>query len=164
MGRDIWPVPRWKASYTWSAYSIILLVFTQIHDFQEKPELDDPEVLYCRIPDSVLAIRIWSGGMEQYGQYCFDFFDVVQRIPVNTPDGHVITFSAPYQTPTKLVSWEAANMDKFPAGTEKYSTLEGSRLVLTRPGKIPYHFQIPRRPSAYHNGVAFVQPQAGVPY
>ena len=142
----------------------IVSIYANTDDFQEKPELDDPEVLYCRIPDSVLAIRIWSGGMEQYGQYCFDFFDVVQRIPVNTPDGHVITFSAPYQTPTKLVSWEAANMDKFPAGTEKYSTLEGSRLVLTRPGKIPYHFQIPRRPSAYHNGVAFVQPQAGVPY
>ena len=141
-----------------------IVVYANTDDFQEKPELDDPDVLYCWIPDSVLAIHIWSGSMEQYGQYCFDFFDVVQHIPVNTPDGHKISFYTPYQTPTMLVSWGAVNMDKFPAGMEKYSTLEGSHLVLMRPGKIPYHFQIPHRPSANHDGVAFVQPQAGVPY
>ncbi|KAL4071333.1 hypothetical protein V8B97DRAFT_2007299 [Scleroderma yunnanense] len=32
----------------------------------EKPRLDDNDVLYCRIPNSNLAIRVWAGGMEQY--------------------------------------------------------------------------------------------------
>jgi len=105
--------------------------------------------------------------MEQYGLYCFDFFDVVKRTPVNTPDGYVISYylDQGVSFSRELVSWETgAGMDRIPAGTEKYGAAEGSRLVLTRPGKMPYYFQIPRRPSTTHGGVVFVQPQASVPY
>jgi len=135
-------------------------------DLQEKPQLDDGDVLYCRIPDSTLTIRIWSGGMEQYGTYCLDFFDVVERTPVNTPDGYVISYHphpGVFTFSRELVSWEAAaGIDRISAGMEKYSAPEGSQLVLMRPGKVPYYFQIPRRPSG--NGIEFVQPQASVPY
>ena len=128
--------------------------YANINDLQEKPQTDDADVLYCRIPDSrVLAIRIWSDGMEQYGLYCFDFFDVVERTAMNTPNGHahlgMFAFSK------ELVSWETAvGLDRIPAGTEKYSTPEGSRLVLSRPGKMPYYFEIPPRLSGH--GVVFV--------
>ena len=106
--------------------------------------------------------------MERHRQYCFDFFDVVERGAMNTPYGYVISS---YPTPGvpaypgELVSWEIAwgwERDRIPAGLEKYSAMEGSRLVLTRPGKMPYYFEIPRRPSG--DGLVFAQAQPGVPY
>ncbi|KAL4079249.1 hypothetical protein J3A83DRAFT_4085557, partial [Scleroderma citrinum] len=126
----------------------------------------DNGILYCRIPNSNLAIRIWAGGLERYGLYCFDFFDVVERVPVNTPDGYVISYCphpGVYSFKGKLVSWETAmKVDRVPAGMEKYSAPEGSRLVLTCPGKEPYYFEIPRRP--FLPRVVFAQPQLGIPY
>ena len=130
--------------------------------------MDDTDVLYCRIPDSILAIRIWSGGMERHRQYCFDFFDVVERVAMNTPYGYVISsYPTPgvFAHPGVQKSWEIAwgwDRDRIPAGTEKYCAIEGSRFVLTRPDKMPYYFEIPRRPSG--DGLVFAQPQPGVPY
>jgi len=148
----------------YAQYNIV--VHANVDDLQEKPH-PDAALLYYRIPDSIIAIRMWDGGMEQYGLYCLDFFDIVKRTPVNTPNGYAISYYLPSVSSSReLVSWEAAaRMDPIPAGTEKYSAAEGSRLVLTRPGKMPYYFQIPRRPSVHgYGGVVFVQPQAGVPY
>ncbi|KAL6300692.1 hypothetical protein BKA93DRAFT_707929, partial [Sparassis latifolia] len=91
-------------------------------------------------PKSPLAIRIWSGSMEQYGQYCLDFYHVDKRIPVNTPDGYEISpVSHPgvYAFGGKLVSWETAmrvGRRSLRPGAWKYSAPEGSRLVLTRAG------------------------------
>ena len=102
--------------------------------------------------------------MEQYGLYCLDFFDVDERIPVNTPNGYMIlsyfhpdasTFSR------KLVSWEtAAGVDRISPGREKYSITKGLQLMLSHPGKMPFYFEIPHRHSVH--GVVFVQPQTSV--
>jgi len=72
--------------------------------------------------------------------YCLDFFDVVERAPVNTPNGYVISYyphPGVFTFSGGLVSWEtAAGMDRISADMEKYSTPEGSQLVRTRPGKL----------------------------
>ena len=62
----------------------------------------------------------------------------------------------------KLVSWETAvGVDRISPGMEKYSVTEGSWLMLSRPGKKPFYFEIPHRCSVH--GVVFVQPQTSVP-
>ncbi|KIY51938.1 hypothetical protein FISHEDRAFT_56394 [Fistulina hepatica ATCC 64428] len=133
---------------------------------QEKPQIQEQGTLYFKIPNSALAIRIWSGGMEQYGQYCLDFFHVADGIPVNTPDGYKISHvphPGVFTFGGALVSWETAmHMDcqRVPQGTEKYSTPEGSRLMLIRPGEEPFYFQIPLRAVQQ---VEFAQPVAVLP-
>ncbi|GBE85454.1 hypothetical protein SCP_0706410 [Sparassis crispa] len=102
--------------------------------------------------------------MEQYGQYCLDFYHVDKRIPVNTPDGYEISpVSHPgvYTFGGKLVSRETAmrvGRQSLRPGAEKYSTPEGSRLVLTRAGESPFQFEIPFRPVQHQ--VEFAQPLA----
>lgn len=106
--------------------------------------------------------------MEKYGQYCLNFFHAGDRIAVNTPDRYeivhvprpgVFTFGG------KLVSWEKAlgKDQHMPAGTEKYSVPEGSRLVLVRPGEDPFYFQVPLRP-AQQQRVEYAQPVAALPW
>ena len=139
-----------------------IIVHTNTNDLQEKPHpADDRDLHYFQIPDSILAIRIWPGGMQRFGGYCLDFFDVVERIPVNTPDGYVISYY-PHVTPkSTLVTWErAAGVYRVRPGMEKYSIEEGALLMLTRPGKEPYCFQIPRRPTQAVPG--FAQPQSNL--
>ncbi|KIM54672.1 hypothetical protein SCLCIDRAFT_1152246 [Scleroderma citrinum Foug A] len=143
-----------------------IAVHAKTNNLQEKPQLDDSDVLYCRIPDSILAIRIWPGGLDWFGLYCLDFFDVVECTPMNTPNGYVIScYPQPgvFTSTGNLVSWEtAAGLCEISPGMEKYSAHEGSRLVLTHPGKTPYYFKIPCRSSGHE--VVFVQPRAGIPY
>ncbi|KIJ60070.1 hypothetical protein HYDPIDRAFT_32645 [Hydnomerulius pinastri MD-312] len=140
-------------------------VFSQFPDGRppvlgEKPHPDDPTIQHFNIPDSDLAIRIWSGGMERHRQYCLDFFDTCRRCAVDTPDGYEILFlSDVYMPGEKLVTWETA-MDVAPEdllpGAEKYSVTEGSELVLKRPGRDDFLFQIPVRPNP--QGYVFAQP------
>ncbi|TFY75847.1 hypothetical protein EWM64_g8164 [Hericium alpestre] len=53
-----------------------------------KPEDGDAGVHYYTVPDSNLSIRIWSGGLATFGQYCLDFYDRGKKEAVNTPDGY----------------------------------------------------------------------------
>ncbi|KIO11332.1 hypothetical protein M404DRAFT_995008, partial [Pisolithus tinctorius Marx 270] len=114
-----------------------------------KPLPHDKSVQYYPIRNSPLVIRIWDGGMEQYGQYCLDFFDPVNDIAVNAPDDYKIwhnPYHGQFTYGEQLVSWEAAmHVTKVPAGEEKYGVQEGSSLVLTRSNATPLSFQIPCR-------------------
>ncbi|KAI0369464.1 hypothetical protein BV20DRAFT_997030 [Pilatotrama ljubarskyi] len=38
-----------------------------------------------RVPGMDYVIHIWDGGMALYRQFCFDFYDTVQRYLVNLP-------------------------------------------------------------------------------
>lgn len=100
--------------------------------------------------------------MQKYAQYCLDFFDVNKRIPVNTPDGYKIYYLQYLgQHEEQLVPWEIAmKVERVDEGQEKYSVQEGSQLVLTRPDKDPYLFEIPHR---LRSTTGFAQPQATIP-
>lgn len=121
--------------------------------------------MYYAVPNSKLAIRIWSGGMESYGQYCLDLFHVTDRIAVNTPKGFSISHvSNPgvFTFGDRLVSWEAAMKVKhLNDGEEKYSAPEGSSLVLTRPHEQPFYFQLPVR--SVPQAVVYARPSAFLP-
>ncbi|KAI6015126.1 hypothetical protein F5J12DRAFT_816085 [Pisolithus orientalis] len=131
-----------------------------------KPLPNDKNIQHYPIPNSPLVIRIWDGGMEQYGQYCLDFFDPVNDIAVNGPDDYKIWHN-PYPGQLtygeQLVSWEAAmHVTTVPAGEERYGVQEGSWLVLTRSNAIPLGFQIPcRRRSMVR--MDFAEPHAAIP-
>jgi len=43
------------------------------------------DVLYYPIPNTELALRVYSGGMETSKEFCFDFFDRALRGRVHTP-------------------------------------------------------------------------------
>lgn len=108
-------------------------------------------VTYFTIPKSGLSIRIWDGGMHQFRQYCLDFFDKVKQTAMNMPKGYKIHPVLPSgrSCGPKLTSWEE-NMGVKPAdlraGMEKFTVMEGSLLMLTRPNGDPFRFEIPVRP------------------
>jgi len=137
---------------------------------QDKPQSDSNEqVLYLQIPDSKLAIRIWPGGLQYLGAYCLDLFDITKKIPVDTPNDFEF-WNVPRpggaSSVMKLCSWQVA-FASVPGwcilpGDEKYSVSEGSRIVLVRPGKVPFYFEIPSMPMET-GGVPLPQPQATLP-
>lgn len=104
--------------------------------------------------------------MQQYGQYCLDFFDIGQHSAVNTPNDYrmwYIPYLGQLSYGEQLVSWEAAmKVETIPKGEERYSVQEGSRLVLIHSCADPYFFEIPCRPSAVR--MVFAQPQAAILY
>ncbi|KAM5538593.1 hypothetical protein V8D89_007622 [Ganoderma adspersum] len=144
----------------------------------------DPNVYSVRIPNSPYVIRMWDGGMDYWGQFCLDFFDVERRVPVNLPAGHGLygageTSLPPgvggdHPLPDHLVranvrpaesypigSWERnMGIARIPDGEEKWSLPEGTRLTLQREGHPPLTFQVPTRQAP----VAVIHPQKGVPY
>lgn len=122
--------------------------------------------MYYDIPNSPLAIRIWSGGLERYGQYFLDLFDVRSGISVNTPDDYTIVnvpIPGAFTFGGQLVSCETAygvKRDELRPGAEKYSVPEGSRLAVIRRGQEPFYFQIPTRSI---EGIAFAGPRPAIP-
>ncbi|KAI0310445.1 hypothetical protein OF83DRAFT_1252624 [Amylostereum chailletii] len=69
------------------------------------------DVQFFPIPNSHLYIRIWSGGMDRYGQYCLDYFDPATNTPGKAPEGHQIwPISRPgvFSFAGALQSWEAS--------------------------------------------------------
>ena len=126
---------------------------------------------------------MWAGGMDYWGQFCLDFFDVRRRVPVNLPAGHALHLAATimppgvglgYPLPGHLVranveavpkgdplrSWERnMGMDSIPDGEEKWSIPEGTYLTLTREGHPDFTFQMPARQPV----IAAAQPQMGFP-
>lgn len=98
--------------------------------------------------------------MRQYGQYCLDLFDTVQQAAVNMPQDYAICHvphPGVFTFGGKLVSWEeSTGVVNLRPGMEKFSAPEGSRLVLARPGKEHFYFQLPARPVAQN--VVFALP------
>ena len=125
---------------------------------------------------------MWAGGMDFWGQFCLDFFDVERRVPVNLPAGyalypgvsslppgigaghalpvHKAHLARPPQKACPLGSWERnMGMTSIPDGEEKWSVPEGMALMLKRDGHPDFMFQMPaRQPPA-----VFAQPQLGYP-
>lgn len=101
--------------------------------------------------------------MDRHRQFCFDFFDIARRIPVDPPSGYEIVDSIGVQQRT----WEAAFgwTDRAPSGSQKYCAPEGTHLVLRRPGEDPLNFKIPVRPRAPVNvqHVAFAALESTLP-
>jgi len=130
-----------------------------------KPLPGDASVHYFPIPNSNLALRVWSGGLEEAKQMFFDFFDCTLRVAVNTPEGFDVYNVdnpgglAPYG---RLLSWERAyDRNKTPRpGFEKYSALEGSRIMIKRPYEEPCFFRIPIMPTV---GEDNIQPVLALP-
>lgn len=111
-------------------------------------------------------IRIWSGGLEDYGQYCLDFFDERSNIAVNTPDSYTLAyvpFPGVYTFGGTIVSWEAAwgvRKEELRPQQEKYSVPEGARIALMREGHRPFYFLVPTRS---RGNVEFFEPRAPAP-
>ncbi|KAH7905892.1 hypothetical protein BJ138DRAFT_1130240 [Hygrophoropsis aurantiaca] len=131
-----------------------------------KPEPDDPTVRYYPIPNSLLAIPIWSGDMESLGHFSLDFVDTRTRAPLNAPAGYdiwhvyhpAVSVARGWQ---KLVTMNSVfNVSPSVAGQEIYAAPEGSLLQLLRPGEDPFYFEIPRRPATGRGGevLEFAQP------
>jgi len=138
----------------------------RMHEIGFKPRgAANENVMYYTVPNSELAIRIWSGGLESYGQYCIDFFHVRKRIAVNTPRHFAISHAlnpGVFTFGGKLVSWEEAmKVGRLNDGQEKYSAPEGASLVLTRPSEPPFYFQLPIR--SVPQTVVYAQPSASLP-
>ncbi|KAF8548874.1 hypothetical protein OG21DRAFT_1422293, partial [Imleria badia] len=127
-----------------------------------KPQANDPNVQYTKIPNTHLALCLWPGGMEQYSQCCFDFFDLFSHVPVDAPEGFkIMHLPQPSMFPYKgrLPSWEESmRAPRTQDGLEKYSAPEGMKLMLTYPRNDSLYFQIPSRPA-----MGFSQAQPGVP-
>lgn len=119
--------------------------------------------MYYDIPNSPLVIRIWSGGVDAYGQYCLDFFHLRKNVAVNTPDNYkmvYVPFPGVYTFGGELVSWEAAwgvRKEELRPEQERYSVPEGSRLALLRDGHDPFLFLIPTR---IREAMCFTEPRA----
>ncbi|KAI9570154.1 Dopey, N-terminal-domain-containing protein [Boletus coccyginus] len=134
----------------------------------EKPQSDGNEqVLYLQIPDSKLAIRIWPGGMQYHAGYCLDLFDITQKTSMDTPDDFEFRHISRPDGPGGMKLLSLRKVFDVPAchiqpGNETYVVLEGSRIVLVRPGKAPFYFEIPSMPMET-GGVPFPQPQATLP-
>jgi len=126
-----------------------------------KPEPDDPDVTYLLIPGSHLVLRVWDGGLEQLGRYCFDIFDIDARVSVNTPrNWALLTSDYPGgQQWSRLKSWEEeCGMKDVPEGMERYSALEGAHILLDGPWVGPCILDFPRRPYSDIYGSVEVQP------
>jgi len=121
--------------------------------------------MYYTVPNSQLAIRIWSGGLERFGQYCIDIFHAVDHIAMNTPKDFTISHApnpGVFTFGDQLVSWEVAMKVKhLNDGAEKYSAPEGSSLVLTRPDEEPFYFRLPVR--SVPQTMVYAQPSTSLP-
>ncbi|KAH9901418.1 hypothetical protein C8Q73DRAFT_677782 [Cubamyces lactineus] len=138
-----------------------------------KPTVDDPNVYTVRIPDTDLAIRMWDGGMDLYGQFCLDFFDVRRKVPVNLPVGYALwpagtnapgVFMMPMGGP--LPSWEACfgyRPEAIPAGEEKWSVVAGSYITLQRSERPEdnFTFAVPMRQVPTYQDRPIAQPVRG---
>lgn len=133
---------------------LIFLLATQLADHQifnqqGKPKPSDTDSLYALIPDCDLAIRIFNGGVEKAGQWCFDFFDVDALKPLDTPEGWEIQHTSQDRAHLgpMLVLREDFWGVKLPRrpGSEKYRAPEGAALAVGRPGTAPFYFDLPRR-------------------
>jgi len=107
--------------------------------------------------------------MQYHAGYCLHLFDTTQNIPVDTPDDFEfwsVPCTGDLLNSMRLYSWQVCfasvpGLSTVP-GDEKYSVLEGSRIVLRHPGKAPFYFEIPSMPMET-GGVPFPQPQATLP-
>ncbi|KAH7909642.1 hypothetical protein BJ138DRAFT_1180899 [Hygrophoropsis aurantiaca] len=75
---------------------------------------NDPSVLYYLIPtpNSPLAVRVWSGNMENHGHFCLDF--------VGAPAAHTL-LNAPAFTP-QSTPWPPRHRTRRPGTTPNTST------------------------------------------
>ncbi|KAI0336573.1 hypothetical protein GY45DRAFT_1315975 [Cubamyces sp. BRFM 1775] len=138
-----------------------------------KPAVDDPNVYTVRIPGTDLAIRMWDGGMDLYGQFCLDFFDVRRKVAVNLPKGYALwpagtnapgVFMMPMDGP--LPSWEACygyKPEAIPAGEEKWSVVAGSYITLQRSNRPEdnFTFAVPMRQVPTYQCRPIAQPVRG---
>jgi len=103
--------------------------------------------------------------MQYHAGYCLDLFDITKKIPVDTPDDFEFWHVSSPSCGMKLCSLQkvfGVPAWRIRPGDEKYTVLEGSRIVLVRPGNVPFYFEIPSRPMET-GGVPFPQPQATLP-
>ncbi|TFY76628.1 hypothetical protein EWM64_g7381 [Hericium alpestre] len=125
-----------------------------LHMMGGPPAPDETDIYVYNIPNSLISIRIWPGGMARYGQYCLEYFDSRTDKTVNTPphfELHGFARPGQFQYHHPTVSWERAFNGDAPIleGCEKYSVPEGSHWRLTRPGHEDFLFSIPTRPALY---------------
>ncbi|PIL34840.1 hypothetical protein GSI_02627 [Ganoderma sinense ZZ0214-1] len=146
-----------------------------------KPQPGDPNVYTIPIPNSPYCLRMWTGGMDYWGQFCLDFFDTERKVPVNLPAGYALypglssvppgavghalpperAHLQPVEEGEPLHSWERnMGMASIPEGEEKWSIPEGMHLMLRRRGLPDFMFQMPARRAP----VVFAQPRMGYPY
>ncbi|KAJ6572685.1 hypothetical protein B0H10DRAFT_2106460 [Mycena sp. CBHHK59/15] len=109
---------------------------------------NDPveDLCFINIPNDNLSIRLFPGGSRpETGMFFFDFYDCFRHEAVNTPAGYTVIIVAPKDLEGPIGSVEAAFGFAPDEGLEKFAVMELVRCCLTRPGKQPYLFDIPRR-------------------
>jgi len=106
--------------------------------------------------------------MKQYSQFCLDLWDTARQRALNLPDGWVLcnvprpNIYTPGGSSSALVSWEAAyractGNSKTSPGTGRFTSVEGSPLVLVRPGEPNVYFMIPTRRPDIEEGAVFLE-------
>ncbi len=140
---------------------------------QLKPDINDSNV-HTVILNEELVIRIWDGGMEEFGQFCLDFVDRKTRTPVNLPPGYAICsgranmpgvfMPGAFTSRGTLPSMEQCygyTPDKIPPGAEKWAVPAGAYITVAKNGQEVVTFKVPVR--EYHRNLIqqVVQPVRG---
>ncbi|KAJ6596110.1 hypothetical protein B0H10DRAFT_1924817 [Mycena sp. CBHHK59/15] len=119
-----------------------------------KPEdtAKDDDVILFDIPGTHYTVRVFPGETgPSTGMWYLDFYDLMRREPVNTPQGFNIYLVGPPELlagPGPLISMERAygvpQKDIRP-GQEKFGLPERAWCKLERPGREPFFFRMPSR-------------------
>lgn len=91
---------------------------------------------------------------------------MADRVPVATPAGHTLTAmhrrGAAPGLYGSLMTWDKAfDKNSPPSKNDKYSSIEGSQIVLERPGEPPFYFELPVR--AAQQPIVFAKPVSTLP-
>ncbi|KAI0760727.1 hypothetical protein C8Q74DRAFT_250929 [Fomes fomentarius] len=143
------------------------------HVIGVKPDINDNDI-HTVILNDEFVIRIWDGGMEEFGQFCLDFVDRKTRTPVNLPPGYGIgsaranmpgvfmpgAFTSRGQLPS-MEQCYGYTPDKIPPGAEKWAVPAGAYITITKNGTEVVTFKVPVR--EYHRNLVqqVVQPVRG---
>ncbi len=140
---------------------------------QVKPDINDSNIHTVVLNDD-LVIRIWDGGMEEFGQFCLDFVHRKTRTPVNLPPGYAICsgranmpgvfMSGAFTSRGTLPSMEQCygyTPDKIPPGAEKWAVPAGAYITVAKNGTEVVTFKVPVREHHRNLMQQVVQPVRG---
>ncbi|KAJ6541886.1 hypothetical protein B0H19DRAFT_1175068 [Mycena capillaripes] len=116
-------------------------------------------VLYFRIPNSHLAIRLFPGDLHPRNRVCFfDVFDTHTRSPVNSPPSFRFTTVQPEIRLQSVEEVAGISREDIRPGEERFSVVEGTACRLRRGGALEFLFRIPVRSYPGMTDIGYTQP------
>ncbi|KAI0723797.1 hypothetical protein C8T65DRAFT_824946 [Cerioporus squamosus] len=112
------------------------------HPMGFKLKLDDPSVMYLKVPDSHYSLRIWAAS----DQALLDHFDDRQLVAVQSTLRVPLARSLRSAHATTGMFFDDMREMAMPEGMDWFFVIEGSYLTLKRDGVPDYHIQIPALP------------------